>query len=217
MSAVHDFEERKATGEQYEMVLERFYSHEYRITPVSITINRQGIDRIFTPLDGGKPFGVEFKADIQAARTGNICAETESSAGLKEGWALTARAALLIYYLPPSHTAYEVPMERFRSRLPEWQVLFPTKIARNRDYNTVNVLVPLHHLKSIATRTRLIPPDGDPSGDAANWCQVKKDGEWIIPAWAGYGAISWTTLEARLDIAQRIWRGMSWRLRKPAA
>ncbi len=211
---MHDFDEKLREGQHYEGILDRYFAREYSIMAVTDFIQRQGKDRIFSPLAGGQPFGVEYKADSVAARTNNAFMETESVADQKMGWALTSQAHALVYYIPPRCVAYWLPLARIRAALPSWRSQFRHAGAENADYITKGVLVPIGELESVAERTFLIPPDGDPDSSADGKLQTQHGGTWSSPTWArGFGTpLSWTTLEARLRVAQRIWPHLRYRI-----
>lgn len=213
---MHDFDEKLREGEGFERVLDRYFSTEYTVTPVSDLMQRQGHDRMFRPFTGGDSFGVEYKADSKAARTNNAFIETQSVEGRTYGWALTAKAHTLVYYIPPRCIAYWVPFARLRAALPEWRERYPVKAAENATYNTLGVIPPLWELARVATKTLVIPPDGDRDSDAAGQLETRRDGTWASPLWArGFGGpLSWSALCARLEIAQRLAPGLQWRIRQ---
>jgi hypothetical protein len=71
--------------------------------------------------------------------SGNLFIETESSAAYP-GWALTAECDYRIFYLPQTEIVYQIPTERLRELLPEWQRRFNTRTSWS---GAVGITVPL--------------------------------------------------------------------------
>lgn len=140
----HDFGDKLKEGQRAEAFLDRFFSRDYFIAPTTRAEQRQGIDRWFTRRTSGARFAVEYKSDKAASRTGNAFVETTSvdTAG-KAGWAFTSHADVLVYYLPDDELLYVLTMPKLRAVLPTWIAGYPKRPARNREYNTWGLCVPL--------------------------------------------------------------------------
>ncbi len=146
----YDFAHQLAEGEEGEAFLDAFFrARGQTIRPATPDEQRQGIDRVFTT-PGGDESRVEYKTDYLAAKTGNAFVETISvDTQGKMGWALTARADYLIYYLP-GRAIYVLPFLSLRWALPGWIRDYPTRSAQNNGYATHGVLVPLEEVAQLA-------------------------------------------------------------------
>lgn len=147
---MYEFKSKLRQGEAEEAELDREFSRrwQFKCRPVSMALQRLGIDRIWEAPDGRR-FSVEYKADWTAARTGNVFIETVSvdSEGVP-GWALTSLAQLLVYYIPPLKLAYVVYMTAIKKQLHKWFGRYEQKAVPNgRDgetvYRTLGLAVPL--------------------------------------------------------------------------
>lgn len=149
---MYGFKEQLTKGQQSEAELDRFFSQWYAITPVSMELQRQGIDRIFTRKDNGHIFNIEYKTDWTAGKTHNAFVETVSvDATNKPGWAHSSRADYLIYYVPGDDLVYVIAFANLRARLHCWQE-YPIRSIPNNGYNTIGLLVPLCEFERIATQ-----------------------------------------------------------------
>ena len=153
---MYEFENQLAIGEQDEQELDRFFSVDYEVEPVSMEFQRHGIDRLFTRRDIGTRWSVEYKADYTAARTGNGFIETISvdTAG-KKGWAYTSCAQILVYYIPPFKQFHVFQMADIKFALDAWLDVYPVKKVQNgkrgrAEYCTHGVIVPLSEMKRLS-------------------------------------------------------------------
>jgi hypothetical protein len=151
--AVFNFNDQMRQGDQAEVFLDSFFAAKgYSIAHASRDQQRQGIDRLLTNPQG-KESTVEYKADSAAARTGNAFIETVSvDASGKMGWALTARADILVYYVPPNGTIYVIPFKTIQWELPRWIRDYPPRHAQNNGYATHGIIIPLSELEKSAMR-----------------------------------------------------------------
>jgi hypothetical protein len=157
---MHDFAERLAQGEAAEEYLDLVFAtlFGYRIEKADRAWQRQGVDRFFVPRAPSREarFGVEYKSDWAASRTGNAFIETTSVDRTgRQGWAYTSRARFLAYFVVPDDLIYVLPLTVVRRLLPRWLAAYPTRPARNRDYNTLGVCVPLEELERIRSPINL--------------------------------------------------------------
>ena len=144
---MYSFETMLKNGEQQELLLDRFLSHWYKITPVSMELQRLGIDRIFED-PRHRRFSVEYKADATAARTGRAFLETVSvDTANKPGWVLTSLAQLLVYYVPLLEYANIYNVFALKSMLPALLQEYSIKRIPNNGYQTHGIAVPFHVLK----------------------------------------------------------------------
>lgn len=145
----HNWETTLKAGEQGEAILDKYFEQWYWIVSVDSKGQRSGIDRIFTCKATGRVYTVEYKTDMRAAETGRAFIETVSVDNVeKPGWALTSRAQVLVYYVPPLLKAYLLSMFELKQRLPTWQKAYLMGTAKNEGYNTRGLLVPLTELES---------------------------------------------------------------------
>lgn len=149
---VYDFNHQLGEGEQGEAFLDAFLqSRGHSIRSATRDEQRQGIDRVITT-PHGEVWKVEYKTDFKAVQTGNAFIETVSvDSADKFGWALTAQADYLIYYLP-GQTIYVLPFKNLHWALPGWIRDYPQRKARNNGYDTHGVLVPLPVLAALAVQ-----------------------------------------------------------------
>lgn len=138
------FADKLHEGEEYERVLDEFFSSIFDVKHVSMNAQKSGIDRVFTNRTTNISYSIEYKADSTAARTGNMFLETISvDTTNKPGWACTSCAQLLVYYIPPLDKAYLVSMLTIKTLVPTWAETYSKKPIPNDGYNTIGVLVPL--------------------------------------------------------------------------
>jgi hypothetical protein len=141
---VYGFTAQLDKGQAHEAVLDKFYARQYVIQEVNRDLQRMGIDRIFQHKRTALRLSVEYKADERAAKTGNVFVETVSVDTVdKKGWALTSLAQVLVYYVPPTNTIYQVGMLKIKRALEAWKGLYQTRTIPNIGYNTIGLLVPL--------------------------------------------------------------------------
>lgn len=162
--SVYNFDQQRQQGGEGETFLDAFFAARgYTIRTATREEQRQGIDRAFTSPRTGQESLVEYKTDHTAARTGNAFIETVSvdSAG-KMGWALTAQADYLIYYIPPSSVIYVVPFRAISWELPRWIREYPPKQAQNDGYSTHGIVIPLAELEQHAIRVYRLDNGGEP-------------------------------------------------------
>ena len=156
---VYDFDEQLAIGEEAEKVLDKYFERWYRVEPVGMAEQRQGIDRVFTKPDGTK-VTVEYKSDFQASRTGNAFIETEIASrdgvGIKGGWARTCKADLLVYWVVGQELLVLVPND-LRIRVDQWENLHRSVTVPNPSWVAAGTLVPLAELRLIAIHQASVP------------------------------------------------------------
>jgi len=139
----YGFGEQLRIGEAYENDLDEFFRRWYEVMPVSMELQKLGVDRIFID-QTGRRLSIEYKADETAARTHNAFVETVSvDTEGKPGWALSSIAQLLIYFIPPIRKIYVCRMLDLKMDIEELIAKFPTKQIPNNGYHTTGVPVPL--------------------------------------------------------------------------
>lgn len=147
-----DFYQQRSEGQAGEAFLDAFFqARGHSLRTATDDEQRQGIDRVITT-PRGEIMRVEYKTDFRAGETGNAFVETVSvDTADKMGWALTAQADYLIYYLP-ERAIYVLPFRSLRWALPGWIRDYPLRTARNNGYETHGVLVPLDVLAALAVQ-----------------------------------------------------------------
>lgn len=141
-------------GEGAEARLDRHFADRFDIVPANREQQRQGIDRIFTHRVTGTSYAIEYKTDWAAAHTGNAFIET-ISVDTKNipGWAYTAQAEWLVYFVPKRLTIYLIRFTDLRTLLPHWRATCkPAPPIPNRGYCTHGILVPLAEFARAASR-----------------------------------------------------------------
>lgn len=141
----HKFRDQFEQGKRAEAFLDHYFSRWFHIYRVSLdTELRDGYDRIFQRRTDDERLRIEYKADWQAAETGNAFIETISVyEERKPGWAHTSRADMLIYYIPPRGALHMIPLPAIRFMLPSWKLRYREVPAPNEGYKTYGILVPL--------------------------------------------------------------------------
>jgi hypothetical protein len=143
---LNQFEVKKAEGERYEKIIDRFYSRRFgvRIEQVSMELQMLGIDRIVTDPGTGERWSLEIKTDFRASQTGNFFIEicTNDITGRK-GWAWTSCAQELALFVPDMHTLYITEMRSIKKLLPNWLARFQTKTANNGNHSSKGAVVPI--------------------------------------------------------------------------
>lgn len=141
----YQFEQQLSVGVMHESEIDKFAVCilNVKIRPATPEQQRMGIDRIWVRRDGRQQ-SVEYKADIAAARTGNLFIETVSvDAAERPGWAYTSLAQLLVQYVPGLAQVIISRMMTVKGQLPGWLASYPLQPVPNDGYNTIGVLVPL--------------------------------------------------------------------------
>jgi hypothetical protein len=147
----YSFRKQFAFGKKHESRLDRLFADRFSIKPASRAQERSGIDRIFTEIDTGKTYTIQYKSDKTAARTGNAFVETVSvDVQGKPGWAVSCQADFIIYYVVDSGPAYILRPKDIRKRVSTWQRKYDQRKIPNRGYHTVGLLVPLREFEQLA-------------------------------------------------------------------
>lgn len=159
---VHGFAASFTAGKRGEHVLDRFFARRgIRVTPVSRTEERRGIDRVFG-LQDGRNVNIEYKTDEAAARTGNVFIETISVDSVpKHGWGFSCEADWIVIYIPGLSSAYVVRPQVIREHLYSWTSMFKVRAATNDGYHTYGVLVPVWNIELVAAAKYEIEPDDE--------------------------------------------------------
>lgn len=170
---VHNFSDSLQVGEQYEQLLDAHFGQWFEVEPVTMALQRLGIDRIFTKevvaendsLPGR--FTVEYKTDLRAHETGNAYIETVSvkqDGEIKKlGWLHTSTAQILMYYIPGLSQIYIIDVMAMRDQWRKWNKIHRTATADNGDYVGEGLLVPVEKLRRLARGIQKVE-DGHISG-----------------------------------------------------
>jgi hypothetical protein len=152
------FETQHALGKQAEQFLDHYFARWYIIQTIDLATEiRDGYDRIFIRKHDQQAIRVEYKADWQAAATGNAFIETISIyEERKPGWAHTSQADMLIYFVPQMGQVYMLPLAALRLILPSWKLRYREVPAPNEGYKTYGILVPLTQFSKFGA-LRVVP------------------------------------------------------------
>lgn len=147
----HSFQASKKVGDMGEAQLDKFFSEKFTIEDVDMTQQKLGWDRIFTHKERGTRASVEYKTDTMSHKTNNIFVEIWSNkeAG-KRGWAYTTTAQWLYYFVTGLDEVFIVDVAKLKLYLENWQIQFKVKSARNPNYTSEGMLVPIDVFKSVA-------------------------------------------------------------------
>lgn len=141
---MYDFRKQLTSGEDYEKILDAYYSRWYKVQEISMDSQKSGIDRVWTDRETGMRTSIEYKTDFIAPTTGNVFIETMSvDVENKLGWAYTSCAQWLVYYIPGMKRAYRITMLNVKHYLPFWENRYEKKKVPNNGYYTEGILVPL--------------------------------------------------------------------------
>ncbi|BAS55294.1 hypothetical protein NIES2135_54330 [Leptolyngbya boryana NIES-2135] len=153
----YSFPEQRRIGQIGEEILDSYLKRSYFLEPANRTLQDYEIDRIATPLSGGRSWYLEYKTDLKADTTGNAFIETiGADANRKnQGWVTKSRADILVYYLPFSGRVYVLPMTRIRGFLTYWTNRYEVKTAQNAKYRTHGLIVPLFELNAVGFLARI--------------------------------------------------------------
>lgn len=154
---LYDFQEQLKKGQTGESLIAAYFSEQFEVIPATDAQQRQGIDFTFVDRRTGKSLTVQVKTDEKAEITGNAFLETisvDKSGGCqqKQGWIFTSVATWLLYYLPQTSKLYIFELDALRAKMPSFAKQYPTKTARNHNYNTHGICVPLKDLSELATK-----------------------------------------------------------------
>lgn len=148
---MHNFKQSKQVGDAGEAALDNFFSQKFNIEDVDMTQQKLGWDRVFTHKERGTRASIEYKTDTQSHKTGNIFVEIWSNKEAeKRGWAFTTTAQWLYYYVVGASEVYIVDVAKMKLYLENWQAQFKVKTARNPNYTSEGMLVPIEVFKTIA-------------------------------------------------------------------
>ena len=140
---LYSFSEQLIKGEEYELILDEFFSSKYDVEHVQLEVQRWGIDRIFTRKSSGVIASVEYKTDFIAQRTGNVFVETETVGGTgKQGWAFCSIAQLLVYFIPELNVIYVADMLKIKLDIDKLAVRYDVKTVDNGHFKMMGVPIP---------------------------------------------------------------------------
>jgi len=154
---IYDFYEQLRKGQTGESLIAAYFSKRYEVIFATLLQQRQGIDFTFIHRKTRKRSTIQVKTDEKSAITGNAFLETisvDNSGGCleKQGWIFTSTATWLFYYIPQTSQLYIFELASLRASMPSFARQYPTKTARNRDYRTHGICVPLVELSKLAAQ-----------------------------------------------------------------
>lgn len=153
---IYDFQTQLNEGKHVEILLDNFFSKWYNVAPVDLEIEKsEGIDRIFTSLNGSKYLKIEYKADFKTIHTGNIYLElsVDGDNGYhKDGWALHSKADLVIYTVvgEDKYQILAIEPSILKSLIPQWESIYRRTSCKNVGYGSTGLLVPLDVVVQVA-------------------------------------------------------------------
>lgn len=146
----YDLQEQLELSRLRDSEIDKHFAGKWEISrATSRSVERMGVDRLWTHKESGRRWLVEYKHDTQAHRTGNVFIETWSVEGKKRGWAYTSCARAIVYYVVGGEYAFVTRMDEIERRLTSWELMHPEKPATTADkrtgetYRTLGVCVPL--------------------------------------------------------------------------
>lgn len=148
---MYSFQGQLNRGENYECVLDEYFSKKLKVEKVSMSAQKSGIDRVFTTCGKSKyRYSVEYKSDELTKKTGNVFIETVSvDKDEKPGWAYSSCAQMLIYYTVGMNKVYAIPMLTLKNLVPLWVEKYEEKPVQNNGYKTYGVAVPLGEFAAV--------------------------------------------------------------------
>lgn len=154
---VYNFTRQLEIGQKCEDYLDAYFVWRVdRIHKATETEQRLGIDRLFS--EEGRIYSVEYKSDLQAARTGNFYIETVSAEGRQKGWLYTSKANFIIFFIPQTGLLYKVQRNILYKFMADGGHVYPIAKAENEGYRGVGRLVPVREIARIASDYYLLPP-----------------------------------------------------------
>lgn len=150
----YKFDKQFKKGEKGENKLDKLFQERFHIYSVPIELQKKGLDRLFIRKDDIKVFKIEYKTDFLSSHTGNAFIETcsifRNRVCKTKGWAYTSHADYIIYYIVGDEIVYIVPTDVIKDNVNIWKDKFGEKSARNRDYVTKGVPLPLTIFEKMA-------------------------------------------------------------------
>ncbi len=150
-NTVHLFSDSLKRGADGEDVLDKYFSdvYEYKIKKSSFADERRGIDRWFGRENTSLNIPVQYKTDDAASKTGNAFIETVSVGEnmIQKGWVYSCEAQLLVYFVPGLKKAILLNPKNLRGAVDDWLAKYRVRPARNKDYWTYGILVPLAEIE----------------------------------------------------------------------
>ena len=140
---VYYFEEQLEKGEQYEHILDTFFSSQYDIEEATFEQQRLGIDRLFTSKKRSVRASVEYKTDFVAQRTGNVFIETENDEVEYTGWASSSTAQILVYFIPEMNIIFMADMLKIKLDIDFLCVKYGIRTVKNETYNMLGTPIPI--------------------------------------------------------------------------
>ena len=145
---VYGFDEQREVGEQGAGFLDdyfmRYYKGRLSIYRTNSHDDRSGIDRIFRDHRTNELFGVEYKTDRKSSITRKVFIETVSvDHPRKDGWAHTAQASELVYFLPIQKRIFATTLDAVRQHLKAWEQEYGVRPSWNNGYRTWGIPVPI--------------------------------------------------------------------------
>lgn len=150
---IHGWEDRLRFGEEHEGYLDAALLRHgcQQIRPATMDEQHEGIDRHV--LSGSRWRTVQYKSDSKVQKYKNCFIEVAHIGKYNSlGWACRLGAEWILYYDVVGNTAYLIASDKIQSALMDWAMAYPTRPARNENYITLGITVPLAIVQAIAIK-----------------------------------------------------------------
>jgi len=148
--SVYYLEAQLEKGEEYEGVLDTFFSSQYDIEEATFEQQHFGIDRLFTSKKRGIRASVEYKTDFIAQRTGNVFIEVENNEADYTGWASSSTAQILVYFIPEMNVIFMADMLKIKLDIDFLCVNYGIRTVKNETYNMLGTPIPIDKFREYA-------------------------------------------------------------------
>ena len=140
---VYYFEAQLEKGEEYEGILDTFFSSQYDIEEATFEQQHLGIDRLFTSKKRGVRASVEYKTDFIAQKTGNVFIEAMDGDSEPRGWASSSTAQILVYFIPEMNVIFMADMLKIKLDIDFLCVKYGIRTVKNPTYNILGAPIPI--------------------------------------------------------------------------
>jgi len=140
---VYYFEAQLEKGEEYEGILDAFFSSQYDIEEATFEQQHLGIDRLFTSKKRGVRASVEYKTDFIAQKTGNVFIEAMDGDSEPCGWASSSTAQILVYFIPELNVIFMADMLKIKLDIDFLCVKYGIRTVKNPTYNILGTPIPI--------------------------------------------------------------------------
>lgn len=166
--APHQFARSQQVETRWARVLDAWLRESYEVREATVAEQWRGIDRVVVAESG--LVTLDYKCDERAQQTGRLFIETVSnSVSRRPGWVHTSHADWLVYFVVPD-AVWMFQFARVRQMLPRWLCTYGERSARNLDYATLGVCVPMAVVReAVEYVARLSRGDGAILQESDRW------------------------------------------------